>query len=53
VAAIVAWQSVRQGVEACLAREWGGTAADRMTRVALATALLLAILFRLAGLLGG
>jgi hypothetical protein len=53
VAAIVAGQSVRQGVEACLAREWGGTAADRMTRVALATALLLAILFRLAGLLGG
>lgn len=53
VAAIVAGQSVRQGVEACLAREWGGTAADRTTRLALATALFLALLFRLAEALGG
>jgi hypothetical protein len=53
VAAIVAGQSVRHGVEAYLAREWGGTAAGRMTRIALATALLIAILFRLAGLLVG
>jgi hypothetical protein len=53
VAAMVAGQSVRQGVEACVAREWGGAAADRMTRIALATALLVAILFRFAGLLAG
>jgi hypothetical protein len=52
VTAIVAGQSMRNGVEAYLAREWGGAAADRTLRLALATALLVAILFRLAGLLG-
>jgi hypothetical protein len=52
VAAIVAGQSVRHGVEAYLAREWGGTVADQATRVALATALLVAVLFRLAGFPG-
>jgi Protein of unknown function (DUF2752) len=53
VAATVAGQAMRHGVEACLAREWGGTAADRVTRIALATALFVAILFQLAGLFGG
>jgi hypothetical protein len=53
VAGLLAGQSMRQGVEASLAREWGGAAADRMTRAALAAALLIAVLFRLAGLLAG
>ncbi|HYV85527.1 MAG TPA: DUF2752 domain-containing protein [Patescibacteria group bacterium] len=52
IAGILAGQSVRQGIEAFLARECGGTAIDRITSGALVTALLIALVFRLAGFLG-
>jgi nitrate/nitrite transporter NarK len=52
MAGILAGLSMRQGVEALLAREWGGNVADRIASAALLAALFVTLAIRLAGLFG-